>query len=349
MRTPPRSTRPRRALAAIAALALAPIVSLAAASPAHAAKSDGCEGGGYQLVNISTGQVVATGPSALTIPAASFGPGDRLGVRGRYNSFDIRLPDFAIFDYAFTGAPNPLVMTGGVRTPVWESKIPDHRGLVLTSGISADIENDDLAISRTGPGVSMTITAKDCAAGGIYQAEPQRADGTRTRFVHTLASGNDARTPFYYDNPNFRAHIGEFLGSDCTSITTGPPSRFCVKVSARVNITSDATPKLLLRDSAQVATRILQSDCNTAAPLTPSVEHCGGVSVWDVASGGRMGFVTGEDAVEVSNPPTNCTQQCQAQNQVRGRLAVLGSPVPVPAGSRLTPRVSALPLPALTP
>jgi hypothetical protein len=102
------------------------------------------------------------------------------------------------------------------------------------------------------------------------------------------------------------------------------------------------------RDSAQVATRVNQADCNTAAPLNPSARHCGGVSVWDVASGGRMGFVTGEDATEVANPPTNCTQNCQAQNRVRGRLANLGFPFPVPAGSRLTPRVSALPLPALT-
>ena len=51
-----------------------------------------------------------------------------------------------------------------------------------------------------------------------------------------------------------------------------------------------------------------------------------------------MGFVTGEDAVELANPPTDCVQNCQAQNQVRGRLAVLGFPFPAPAGSRLTPR-----------
>jgi hypothetical protein len=66
------------------------------------------------------------------------------------------------------------------------------------------------------------------------------------------------------------------------------------------------------------------------------------MSVWDVASGGRLGFVTGEDATEVANPPTTCTTDCQAQNQVRGRLAVLGHPFPVPAGSRLVPRVAAI-------
>jgi hypothetical protein len=60
-----------------------------------------------------------------------------------------------------------------------------------------------------------------------------------------------------------------------------------------------------------------------------------------------MGFIAGEDAVEVANPPTECVSDCQAQNQVRGRLAVLGHPFPVPAHSRLTPPVSALPLPPL--
>jgi hypothetical protein len=48
----------------------------------------------------------------------------------------------------------------------------------------------------------------------------------------------------------------------------------------------------------------------------------------------------GEDSTEVANPPTNCTQDCQPQNQVRGRLANLGFPFPVPAGSRFTPAVS---------
>jgi hypothetical protein len=87
-----------------------------------------------------------------------------------------------------------------------------------------------------------------------------------------------------------------------------------------------------------VADRVPNPACNTATPVTPSVRHCGGVSVWDVASGGRMGFVTGGDATEVANPPTDCVSNCQAQNQVRGRLANLGFPFPVPGGSRLVPR-----------
>ncbi len=51
-------------------------------------------------------------------------------------------------------------------------------------------------------------------------------------------------------------------------------------------------------------------------------------------------MVTGEDAVEVANPATTCTHQCKTQDQVRGRLAVLGSRFPVPDASRLTPRTS---------
>jgi len=345
-----RSTRVLRPglLAALGAMVLAPMLVSPFASPVQAAKSDGCQGGNYRLVNTTTNAVIASGEVDRTIPAASFGAG-RFAVKGLYNEFDVGLTDFAVFDYAFTGAPNPLDMTGGVRTPIWASKQPDHRGLVLTSAISVESEDGDLVITRSGTGgLTMKIQAKDCAAGGNFQMEVERGDGTRTRITHTLVQNNGKLTPFFFDNPNFRAHEGEFLGDDCTSIETGPPSRFCVEVGTRINIANDFSKKLILRDSSQVAERIDQADCNTAAPLDPSVAHCGSVSVWDVASGGRLGFVTGEDAIEVANPPTDCTHKCQAQNRVKGRLAKLGFPYPVPAGSRLTPAVSSLPLPALT-
>ena len=104
--------------------------------------------------------------------------------------------------------------------------------------------------------MAMKLQASDCATGGIFQMEPQRADGTRTRIVHRLAP-----SAFYYDNPNFRAHLGQFLGADCTSQVTGPPSQFCVKVSPRVNIGNDVSPRFVVRDSPQVATRIPQGQC----------------------------------------------------------------------------------------
>src|SRR4051794_3061244 len=343
---PLRSTA-RRALAGLAAGLMVPVLLSVLGSPAQAAKSDGCSGGGYQLVNTTTNTVVASGTVTASIPAATLGT-DRFAVRGLYTAFDVRLADFAVFDQLFTGAANPLDMTGGRRTVVYASKIPDHRGLTLTSAVSVELAGGGLNLTRTGPGLTMKLQAKDCAAGGVFQMEVERGDGTRTRITHLLADNGDATTPFFFDNPNFRARIGQFLGADCTSVATGPPGRFCVQVTARVNIGNDFSPKFLLRDSSQVATRINQPQCNTAAPLTPSVQHCGGMSVWDVASGGRLGFVTGEDATEVANPPTTCTHQCQAQNQVRGRLAVLGAPFPVPAGSRLTPRTAPAPTAPLT-
>jgi hypothetical protein len=61
------------------------------------------------------------------------------------------------------------------------------------------------------------------------------------------------------------------------------------------------------KDSAQVAERLSQTDTT---------------SVWRITSGGRMGFVTGEDAVELSAGSSNCVQDCQAQNRVRGSLPV---------------------------
>ena len=351
MRTGFKRPGPTWAAVALGAV-LAPLALVVATSPSQAASSDACENGSFSLVNLATGATMAssaTGEVDRVIPAASLGA-TTFGVRGRYISYDVRLRDFAVFNYTFTGAANPEDITGGRRTPVYASKIPNHRGLVLNSGVSVELEEEDLVISRTGTGgLSMKIQSKDCAQGGIFQMEPERGDHTRTRITHTLATSSNAKlTPFYFDNPRFRARVGQFLGDDCTSITTGPPSRFCVQVNTRTNIANGLTPDFVARDSAQVAERVDQADCNTARPVTPSVEHCGGVSVWDVASGGRMGFVSGEDAVEVANPPTDCVQDCQAQNQVRGRLAVLGFPFPVPANSRLTPRVSSLPLPPLT-
>jgi hypothetical protein len=61
------------------------------------------------------------------------------------------------------------------------------------------------------------------------------------------------------------------------------------------------------KDSPQVATRISQTDAET---------------VWSVSSGGRMGGVLGEDAVEASGGATPCTHNCQAQNRINGSLPV---------------------------
>lgn len=320
---------------AVAAAVVAAVPAAAVLSPpaARAASSKFCDGGSYAVL----GRAGTEDRFRGTVAA----PTGRFVVQGRYTRFTIDPATFAIYDYAFTGAANPGDLTGGRPTPVYASKVPDHRGLVLTGGISLELRDEDMTISRTGPGgLSMKIQAKDCAQGGIFQMEPARGDGTRTRVVHTVAD-----SAFYYDNPAFRSRLGEWLGSACTSTATGPAAPFCVRVGPRVNVGSDQAPGLVLRDSAQVATRVPQASCGpdftNPLGLGETRDHCGATSIWDVAGGGRMGMVTGEDATEVANPPTACTSDCQAQNQVRGRLAVLGFPAPVPAASRLTPRTSA--------
>ena len=317
-----------RLAAVVASLGVSLLGYTALSSPAQAASSKGCEGGGFTALGHGAG-----------FDGTAAAPGGRFRVQGRYTQFDVDPADFAVYDQAFTGAPNELDQTGGRFTPIYASKVPDHRGLSLTSAITVQIKDTDILLSRTGPGLSMKLQAKDCANGGIFQMEPQRGDGTRTRIVHRLGAG-----AFYYDNPNFRARLGQFLGSGCTDPQTGPAGQFCVRVTPRVNIGNDQSPDFVVRDSSQVATRVLQASCGpdftNNLGLSETRDHCGAMSIWDVASGGRLGMVTGEDATEVANPPTACTQNCQAQNRVRGRLATLGSPFPVPAGSRLTPPTS---------
>jgi len=317
-----RLSRVLSSTAASAVLAL--LASAAAAQPAAAATSAGCEGGGFAIAGLADGSTVA-GDQKTTVAASRLG-GSFL-VRGRYVEFTVVSATFGLQNWTFTGAPNTFDLTGGRRTVVFASKTPDHRGLTLTSAMDVKISGEDLVIQRTGPGLSMKIQAKDCATGGIFQMEPERGDGTRTVITHTLANG-----VFYFDNPNFREREGDVVPFKDTTIT----------VTTRINFANDLSADFVGRDSPQVATRIQEPNCpnqfvsRVRGPET--VFHCGGVSRWSVASGGRMGQVMGEDAVEVAPPATDCVENCQAQNQVRGGAVVLGFPFPVPDGSRLKPR-----------
>jgi hypothetical protein len=300
----------------------------------EAASSAGCEGGGFSIV-LPDGEIVS-GEQETEIPAAALG--SSFLVRGKYAEFEVVSATFGLRNQALTGAPNALDITGGVRTVVFARKTPDHRGLILTDDMEVEIKGEDLVIEREGPGLSMKIQAKDCAQGGTFQMEPERGDGTPTDITHVLAAapadGSRALTVFYFDNPNFRAREGDVVPYKDTTAT----------VTARVNFANDFSPKFVGRDSPQVATRIAQGCPNqiqTRDGTLTTVDHCGGVSLWRVASGGRMGYVLGEDAIEVAPPASACTENCQAQNQVRGQSVKLGFPFPVPDSSRLQPRFPA--------
>jgi hypothetical protein len=315
---------PIRTTLLTSAAAIAAAFLFLPADKAMAASSAGCEGGGYTITQLTDGTTAGEGDT--TIPASNLGA--TFFVDGKYNEFFIVASTFGIKDWAFTGAPNPLDITGGRRTPVWAAKTPDHRGLVLTSAVTVENQGPDIVISRSGTGgLTMKVQAKDCANGGIFQMEVERGDGTRTLFTHVLDP-----EAFYFDNPNFRAREGDLV----------PFKDTFIPVPSRVNIANDFSRKFVARDSAQVAERRAEPNCPNQIRKRDgtfaTVLHCGGVTRWDVASGGRMGFVTGEDAVEVAPGATDCVQNCQAQNRVRGRSVKLGFPFPVPQNVRLQPR-----------
>ena len=305
------------------------LLGVLAAGGAQAAASAGCEGGGFTVLGKS-------GTQDSTVPAnqvtATF------DVVGKYVTFQVVAATLGVRNYTLTGAANPLDITGGRETPVFASKLPDHRGLTLTSDVFVELRDEAFSIGREGAGLVMKVQAKDCAQGGLFQMEVEREDETTTLFTHTLAGNDSARDPltaFYFDNRNFRNREGDTVPYKDTTIVVTP----------RINFGNDFSAKFVGRDSPQVATRVNDNACTNIiqrraglTPATATVLHCGGISSWMVSSGGRMGMVFGEDATEVAPPSTLCVQNCQAQNRVRGRAVVLGFPFPVADADRLKPR-----------
>jgi hypothetical protein len=284
---------------------------------AVAADSAGCEKGGFTTLGRTGTQAVNIAPGSVT---------SVFRVQGKYVQFDVDAASFGVLNFTMTGAANTLDLTGGRATPVFESKLPDHRGLVLNSPVTVELDDTGITLTRTGPGVSMKLTAKDCATGGIFQMEVERSDETKTVFTHKLAD-----SAFYFDNRNFREREGDTVVFKDTTLVVTP----------RVNFGNDYSRKFVGRDSAQFADRITAPACTnnivTRTGAINKVLHCGLVSQWSVASGGRLGQVMGEDSTEVAPPPTLCTHKCQAQNQVKGRSTVLGFPYPVAVADRLKP------------
>jgi len=132
----------------------------------------------------------------------------------------------------------------------------------------------------------------------------------------------------------------DFLPDGRLVVCDGANPDGTVTVTARVNFANDFSDKFVGRDSPQAATQIVNDCANTIPnPFQPgSVSHCGGVSQWNVASGGRMGQVMGEDSTEIAPKATACTADCTAQDQVQGRAVVVGFPFTVPDAVRLNPR-----------
>ena len=109
---------PRRAVAAGLLLSGALM-----AGGAQAAKSDGCAGGGFAVLGRS-------GQQDTTVAAGQL-DGPTFLVSGRYVQFEVDQATLGALNYTLTGAPNSEDITGGMRTPVFASKLPEHRGLTL--------------------------------------------------------------------------------------------------------------------------------------------------------------------------------------------------------------------------
>ena len=166
-----------------------------------------------------------------------------------------------------------------------------------------------------------TLTAAQTANAVISQLEVK--DDSLTLILQTGAGklkvqAKDAPTGGIFQmEPEFGTNI-ELVH------TLGPTLFYFVNpFTGKVNFGNGVGPAadhqmLLGKDSPQVATKTFQN---------------GSVTKWTVTSGGRLGGVLGEDAIELSQGATNCTQNCQAQNRIRGSLPVPPLPTdPTPIG-----------------
>jgi hypothetical protein len=201
------------------ALALAVAgVSLVAAlgitgSPARAAASAGCQGGNF-TITLPGGRVLS-GSSGWKVAAADIPSHGRAHVQGRYVEFDVDLSTFAVYDYTLTGAPNPFDPTGGVRTPLFASKVPALPGTLDAGDLEVKLSPQTGELRRSGSGLGMKLQLKDCANGGIFQME----SATQVVVKHTLAEGI-----FYFTNPyTGKINFGngkDLIGKDSPMVAT---------------------------------------------------------------------------------------------------------------------------------
>ncbi len=210
-----------------------------------------------------------------------------IAVRGEHNGFDIRIADLGVYDYTLTGAPDTQRMVTK-PTVVFASKVPSLTAAQLASTKLSSLEvKDDTLVAIFATGAGKLKVQAKDGAQGGV-FQMETEFAQPVTFTHTLGAGL-----FYFTNP----YTGKInFGDGTPAVATG----------------SGAHQMLLGKDSPQVATKTSQTATTTT---------------WTVQPGGRMGGVLGEDAVELSQGATNCTSQCQAQNQVRGSLPVPPDPV----------------------
>jgi len=228
-----------------------------------------------------------------SVKVGGIAPSGRIAVRGVNNGFDIDVATLGVYDYTLTGVPDTQRMVTK-PTVVFASKVPTLTPAQLSGATIKSLEiKDD------------TLVVLFSTAGGKFKIQAKDGAqggifqmesefGAPVEFTHTLGAGL-----FYFVN-QYTGKVN--FGDGVDPVTSG----------------TGAHQMLLGKDSPQVAAKTFQS---------------GTVTKWLVQSGGRLGGVLGEDAIELSAGATNCTSQCQAQNQIRGSLPVPPLPTdPTPIG-----------------
>ncbi|NQX10756.1 hypothetical protein HQQ80_03870 [Microbacteriaceae bacterium VKM Ac-2855] len=287
------SIRPRISRAARVVAIAAAALVLTGLAAAPAEAKPSENGGDYAVTVNGVTYNPATGKDVKLKDLAASGT---IAVRGLNNRFDIRTSTLGVYDYTLTGAPDALRMVTA-PTVIFASKVPTLTPAQLAGAKIKELEvrDDSLVIIFSTAAGKLKIQAKDGAQGGIFQMEPEFAGNVE--LVHTLGPGL-----FYFVN-SFTGKVNFGNGVDAVTAAQSPTGYHQM---------------LLGKDSPQVATKTFQS---------------GTVTRWSVASGGRLGGVLGEDAIELSQGATNCTQQCQAQNRIHGSLPVPPNPTnPTPIG-----------------
>jgi len=270
------------------ALVLAAVVAGSLAVAAPAHASGKTSNGGDYAVTVNgTTYNPAQGKD---VKLSGITPKGIVSVRGINNGFDLDPATLGVYNYTLTGAPDTQRVVAK-PTVIFASKVPTLTAAQLT-GVKIkelEIKDDTLVVTFTSPAGKMKFQAKDGAQGGIFQMEPEFVGSVE--ITHTLGAGL-----FYFIN-SFTGKVNFGDGIDGVTAAQSP---------------SGYHQMLLGKDSPQVATKTFQS---------------GSVTKWTVASGGRLGGVLGEDAIELSQGATNCTSQCQAQNQIHGSIPVPPEPV----------------------
>ena len=298
-------TTTRRGLRATALLAAATtILGLTLTGTAHA---KGGEPGDDNIGGTTAGG--SAGDYAVTVNGTTYNPAPGrdaklsdvvvngvVTVTGVHTTFTIDPSTLGVYDYSLTGAPAPDRMVTS-PTVIFASKVPTLTAAQLAHPLLRDLEvrDDTMVATFSTTGGKLKVQAKDAPQGGIFQMEPEF--GTDVTLTHVLGA-----TLFYFVNP-FTGKVN--YGNGIDAVSTAQSS-------------TGYHQMLLGKDSPQVATKTSQT---------------GSTTTWSVASGGRLGGVLGEDAIELSQGATNCTADCQAQERIRGSLPVPPDPSnPTPIG-----------------